>query len=67
MKRVLYLTMVALVALLILVPSAMAQEMEAEVKKEMTVEKDLPKSGGVGPAPLALPAAALLIGSIGQE
>ena len=35
MKRVLYLTMVALVALLILVPSAMAQEMEAEVKQEM--------------------------------
>jgi hypothetical protein len=29
---------------------------------EQTVEKDLPKSGGVGPAPLALPAAALLIG-----
>jgi hypothetical protein len=62
-KRVLYLTMVALVALLILVPSAMAQEMEAEVKQEMTVEKDLPKSGGVGPAPLVLPAAALLIGA----
>jgi hypothetical protein len=61
-KRVLYLTMVALVALLFLVPSAMAQEMEAEVKQEYTVEKDLPKSGGVGPAPLALPAAALLIG-----
>ena len=62
MKRVLYLAMVALVAMLILVPTAMAQEMEAEVKQEMTVEKDLPKSGGVGPAPLALPAAALLIG-----
>ena len=62
MKRVLYLAMVALVAMLILVPTAMAQEMEAEVKMEQTVEKDLPKSGGVGPAPLALPAAALLIG-----
>ena len=62
MKRILYLAMVALVAMLILVPTAMAQEMEAEVKQEMTVEKDLPKSGGVGPAPLALPAAALLIG-----
>ena len=62
MKRLLYLVMAALVAMLILVPAAMAQEMEAEVKQEMTVEKDLPKSGGVGPAPLFLPAAALLIG-----
>ncbi len=66
MKRLLYLTTVALVALLIFVPTAMAQEMEAEVKIEETVEKtmekDLPKSGGVGPASLALPAAALLIG-----
>jgi predicted outer membrane protein len=61
-KRLLYMAMVAWVALLILVPTAMAQEMEAEVKQEMTVEKDLPKSGGVGPASLALPAAALLIG-----
>ncbi len=63
MKRVIYLATAALVAMLILVPTAMAQEMEAEVKQEMTVEKDLPKSGGVGPAPLALPAAALLIGA----
>ena len=62
MKRLLYLVMAALVAMLILAPTAMAQEMEAEVKQEMTVEKDLPKSGGVGPAPLFLPAAALLIG-----
>ena len=62
MKRLLYLAVAALVAMLILVPTAMAQEMEAEVKQEMTVEKDLPKSGGVGPAPLALPAAALLVG-----
>ena len=62
MKRVLYLAVAALVAMLILVPTAMAQEMEAEVKMEQTVEKDLPKSGGVGPGSLALPAAALLIG-----
>jgi hypothetical protein len=61
-KRLLYLTMVALVALLILVPTAMAQEMEAEVKQETTVETDLPKSGGVAPASVALPAAALLVG-----
>ena len=62
MKRLLYLAIVALVAMLILMPTAMAQEMEAEVKREVTVEKDLPKSGGVGPGSLALPAAALLIG-----
>jgi hypothetical protein len=59
-KRVLYLVMVALVAMLILVPTAMAQEMKVE--QEVTVEKDLPKSGGVGAGSLALPAAALLIG-----
>ena len=62
----------ALVAMLMLVPVALAQEstlpktggqdviMEKEM--EMTVEKDLPKSGGVAPGSLALPAAALLIG-----
>jgi hypothetical protein len=59
-KRVLYLAVAALVAMLILVPTAMAQEMKVE--QEMTVEKDLPKSGGVGPGSLFLPAAALLIG-----
>ena len=63
MKRLLYLAMAALVAMLILVPTAMAQEMEAEVKQEMTVEKDLPKSGGVGPGTLVLPAGALLLGA----
>jgi Sec-independent protein secretion pathway component TatC len=57
-KRVLYLAVAALVAMLILVPTAMAQEM----KMEATVEKDLPKSGGVAPGSLVLPAAALLIG-----
>ena len=62
MKRVLYLVMVALVAMLILVPTAVAQEMQKEVKMEATVEKDLPKSGGVGAGSLVLPAAALLVG-----
>ena len=62
MKRVLYLAVAALVAILLLVPTAMAQEMEAEVKMEQTVEKDLPKSGGANPGSLVLPAAALLIG-----
>ena len=60
MKRVLYLAVAALVAMLILVPTAMAQEME--MKMEQTVEKDLPKSGGPAPGSLVLPAAALLIG-----
>ena len=73
MKRVLYLAVAALVAMLMLVPTAMAQEstlpktggqeMTAEIKQEATVEKDLPASGGVGPGPLVLPAAALLIGA----
>src|ERR687897_3681673 len=49
-KRVLYLAVAALVAMLILVPTAMAQEM----KMEATVEKDLPKSGGVAPGSLVL-------------
>ena len=62
MKRVLYLAVAALVAMLILVPTAMAQEQTVEMEQTIEMEKDLPKSGGVGPAPLALPAAALLIG-----
>jgi LPXTG cell wall anchor motif len=62
MKRVLYLVMVALVAMLILAPTAMAQEMTAEQKIETTVEKDLPKSGGVPVGSILLPAAALLVG-----
>ena len=62
MKRLLYLAVMALVAMLILAPTAVAQEMEMKMEMEQTVEKGLPKSGGVGPAPLALPAAALLIG-----
>jgi 4-diphosphocytidyl-2C-methyl-D-erythritol kinase len=61
-KRLLYLAMVALVAMLILVPTAVAQEVTMEKEMEMTVEKDLPKSGGVAPGSLALPAAALLVG-----
>ena len=62
MKRLLYLAVAALVAMLILVPTAMAQEAEMKMKMEQTVEKDLPKSGGVGAGSLVLPAAALLIG-----
>ena len=63
MKRLLYLAMAALVAMLILVPTAMAQEMTTEVKQEITTEKNLPPSGGVGPGTLVLPAGALLLGA----
>ena len=67
MKRLLYLAMVALVALLILVPTAMAQEMTAEVQREVQIEgtAPLPPSGGppIGLGAVALPAAALLIGA----
>jgi hypothetical protein len=62
MKRVLYLVMVALVAMLILVPTAMAQEMTVERETTATMEKDLPKSGGVPVGSILLPAAALLVG-----
>jgi len=59
-KRVLYLVVAALVAMLMLVPTAMAQEQT--VTMEATVEKDLPPSGGVAPGSMILPAVALLIG-----
>jgi hypothetical protein len=61
MKRVIYLVMVALVAMLMLVPSAMA-EVTMEKETTTTVEKDLPKSGGVPVGSILLPAAALLVG-----
>jgi hypothetical protein len=62
MKRVLYLVMVALVAMLILAPTAMAQEMTVEREMTVEMEKDLPKSGGVPVGSILLPAAALLVG-----
>ena len=70
MKRLIYLATVALVAMLILVPVALAQEstlpktggQEMEMKMEATVEKDLPPSGGLAPGSMILPAVALLIG-----
>jgi hypothetical protein len=61
MKRVIYLVMVALVAMLMLVPSAMA-EVTMEKETTVTMEKDLPKSGGVPVGSILLPAAALLVG-----
>ncbi len=67
MKRLLYLAMVALVAMLILVPTAAAQEGTIEVQREVQMEgtAPLPPSGGpsIGLGAVALPAAALLIGA----
>jgi hypothetical protein len=64
-KRVLYLAVAALVAMLILVPTAMAQqEMTVEQKMKMEGTAPLPPSGGpsIGFGAVALPAGALLIG-----
>ena len=63
MKRVLYLAVAALVAMLILVPTAMAREQTMMVEETMMMEKDLPKSGGPAVGSIVLPAAALLVGS----
>ncbi len=62
MKRVVYLATAALVAMLILVPTAMAQEMTMMMEQTTMMEKDLPKSGGVPVGSIVLPAAALLVG-----
>ena len=67
MKRVVYLATAALVAMLILVPSAMAQEdtmmMVQEETMMMETTQPLPKSGGPAVGSMVLPAAALLVGS----
>jgi LPXTG cell wall anchor motif len=62
-KRVLYLAVAALVAMLILVPTGIAQEQTMMVEQTVTMEKDLPKSGGPAVSSMLLPAAALLVGS----
>ena len=61
-KRLVYLVTAALVAMLILVPTAMAQEMTVMQEETMMMEGDLPKSGGVPVGSMLLPAAALLVG-----
>jgi hypothetical protein len=43
-KRLLYLVTAALVAMLILVPTAMAQEMTVMQEETMMMEKDLPRA-----------------------
>ena len=62
LKRLVYLVTAALVAMLILVPTAMAQEMTVMQEETIMMEKDLPKSGGVPVGSILLPAAALLVG-----
>ena len=71
MKRLVYLVTVALVAMMILVPSAFAAQQtkqattETKTKTEATVEskQPLPPSGGPAIGSLLLPTAALLAGS----
>jgi len=59
-KRIVYLVVVAVVAMLILVPTAMAQ---TEMTVEMESTQPLPKSGGVPiGSSVLLPTAALLVG-----
>jgi hypothetical protein len=67
-KRVVYLAVAAMVAMLILVPAAMAQEEMTVMQEEtmmMETTQPLPKSGGpaIGSTSVLLPAAALLLGS----
>jgi hypothetical protein len=60
MKRVIFLAMAALLAMLILVPMAVAQDTTMLQTVSGTAAPGIPKSGG--PA-ILLPAAALLLGS----
>ncbi len=69
MKRLVYLATAALLAMMILVPTAMAQDVEQTMMMEETMMMEttqpLPKSGGpvLGSPSILLPAAALLLGS----
>ena len=62
MKRLIYLAAATLVAVLILVPTAMAQ---TEMTVEMEKTQPLPKSGGpaIGSPSVLLPTAVLLMGA----
>ena len=62
-KKLLCLAAASLVAMLILVPSAFAQEMTTEATTEVTATAPLPPTGGpaVGGPALVLPTAAALL------
>jgi len=60
-KKTVYLFVVALVAMMILVPTAMAQQ-ESTIQIQQETTQPLPKSGGVPVGSVLLPAAALLLG-----
>ena len=65
-KKLLCLAAASLVAMLILVPSAFAQEMTTEATTEVTATAPLPPTGGPavgGPALVLSTAAALLFGT----
>jgi hypothetical protein len=65
-KRIIYLAVAALVAMMILVPTAMAQDTVIQKAETTVIDKgkdDLPKSGGPAVSSLLLPAGALLLGS----
>ena len=67
MRRVVYLAMATLVAMMILAPTALAQDEDTMMpeRSAITIESKeaLPKSGGLSAQSILLPAAALLLGS----
>ena len=70
MKKLVLLVTTALVAMLILVPTAMAQGSDSDVVTESTtmteatvMDQDLPTSGGPLAPSVLLPATALVLGS----
>ena len=65
---IVYLAVVALVALMIFAPAAIAQDTIIQKQEKMTTvidkgKEDLPKSGGPAVSSVLLPAGALLLGS----
>jgi len=67
LKRLVYLLIAAFVAMMILLPTAIAQQTQPMMEQTVMMEttQPLPKSGGplLGSASVLLPAAALLLGS----
>jgi hypothetical protein len=69
MKRIAYLAVAALVAMLILVPTALAQTttqrttIQSITTPTPSTSAPLPESGGLAVGSVVLPAAALLLGS----